>query len=277
MKKFLSLLALLLAACLLLSACRTDRKDNSTTATTTTTEPISDPLPPEERYTDELGRYICKNVAVDTKMEQYFVPYNGRLITDSMGDDRIGCMIREKEFEQSTVAVVKKIASESYFIAYEDERTPLAYTYSTLEIVSLPEGGLNYHNLQVGDTITVIEPYAFSPDSPNVIYRSHISPRFSLQWGIMEFGNEYLVNITSLLSSIQCNETGKEKSEVLELPDDCFFLFADIYPVDREVYDAWMSDSKSADDLAIPTAYEEWALNWWNIVYQWAYEQYVMN
>ena len=236
----LSLLALLLAACLLLSACKTANKPSTTTTsatttTTTTTAPITDPLPAEERYTDELGRYVCKNVATLAKLEQYFVPYNGRLITDSMGDDKICCMIRDKDYQESTVAVVKKIASESYFTAYEDQRTPLAYTYSTLEIVSLPEGGLNYHSLQVGDTITVVEPYAFSPDSPDVIYRSHIFPRFSLQWGIIEFGSEYLVNITSLLSSIQCNETGKEKSETLELPDDCYFLGADLYPVDRKV------------------------------------------
>lgn len=285
MKKALPipLLALLLVACLLLPACKTANKPSSTTttsATTTTaatTPPITAPLPTEERYTDEMGRYVCKNVATLAKLEQYFVPYNARSITDSMGDDKICCMIREKDYQESTVAVVKKIASESYFTAYEDQRTPLAYTYSTLEIVSLPAGGLNYHNLQVGDTVIVVEPYAFSPDSPNVIYRSHIFPRFSLQWGIMEFGSEYLVNITSLPSAIQCNETGKETSETLELPDDCYFLGADLYPVDRKVYDAWMSEAQTAGDLAIPSAYPEWASEWWTIIYQWAYEEYVSN
>ena len=268
-------LALTLISSLLLLACTPDNESTITTVTTMVSD--NDPLPVEERYTDETGRYVCKNVTIDTKMEQHLLPYNGRIITDSFGDDKIGCMIKQKDFEESTVAVVKKIASESFFTAYEDERTPLAYTYSTLEILSLPEGGLNYHNLQVGDTITIVESYAFSPDSPDVIYRSHIFSRFSLQWGIMEFGNKYLINITSLPSVIQCNETGKEKSERLELPDDCYFLGADLYPVDREVYDAWMSDSKSADDLAIPTAYEEWASEWWTIIYQWAYEQYVMD
>lgn len=272
MKKSLAIIALLLVPCLLLSACGTEAETTTTAATTE----APTPLPVEERYTDETGRYVCKNVAINAEMEQYFVPYNGRQIqTDSLGqgDTVVHCLI--KDVEQSTVAVVKKTASESYYTAYDDGRTPLAYTLSTIEIVSLPEGAVNYHNLQIGDSITVVEAYAFAPDAPDVIYRSHIIPRNSDQWGLMEFGNTYLVNITNLLAIVKCNETGKEKSETIELPDDCYIVAADIYPTDPAVYDNWMNETPIAGDLAIPTAYSEQSLQHWSIVYRWAYEQYV--
>lgn len=273
MIKSLATLVLLLVPCLLLSACG-KVADAPTTTTITTVAPPA-PLPAEERYTDEVGRYISKNVAINAEMEQYFVPYNSissNGCATGQGYTSINCFI--KDFEESTVAVVKKTASESYYTAYDDGRTPLAYTLSTIEIVSLPEGAVNYHNLQVGDSITIAEAYAFAPDAPDVIYRSHIIPRNSDQWGLMEFGNTYLVNITNLLAIVQCNETGKEESETIELPDDCYIVAADIYPIDQEIYKAWLNDS-AVGDLAIPTAYPEQSLQHWSTIYQWAYEQYV--
>lgn len=273
MKKSLPILALLLAACLLLSACGNSPVETITT-TAATTEAAKNPLPAEERFTDETGRYVCKNVMINTDTQQHCVPYDAyRIPSDSTSHGRIGCLIQD--WEASTVAVVQKTASESYYTAYEDGRVPLAYTLSTIEIISLPEGGANYYNLQIGDSMTVVEAYAFSPDAPDVIYRSHIIPRYSYQWGLMEFGNTYLVNITDLISSIQCSETGKEKTEMVSLPEDCYFIAADIYPTDQAVYDAWMSEAPMAGDLAIPTAYNEQSLQEWSIVYQWAYQQYV--
>ena len=273
MKKSLAILALLLSPCLLLSAC--GKAESTATTVATTEEAPQNSLPAEERYTDETGRYVCKNVAIDTDTQQYFVPYDGgRVQTDLTGAEytSIGCSI--KDWEETSIAVVRKIASESYYTAYEDDRTPLAYTLSTLEIVSLPEGGTNYHNLQIGDRITVVEAYAFSPDAPDVIYRSHIIPSTSYQWGLMELNHSYLVSVTNSLSAIQCSQTGKESSESVKLPDGCYLVAADLYPTDRAVYDAWMSESPVAKDLAIPTAYSEQALKRWSSVYQWAYEQY---
>lgn len=271
MKKH-TILILFLLPCLLLSSCGT--ATDTTTTTAVTAEAPRDPLPAEERYTDETGRYVCKNVAINTEMAQYFVPYDARPnVTDSIEYTRIGCGIYD--WEASTVAVVKKTASESYYTAYEDGRTPLAYTLSTIEIVSLPEGGTNYYNLKIGDSITIIEAYAFAPNAPDVIYRSQIIPQYSFHWGLIEFGNTYLVNIALLFSAIQCNETEKEGSEILELPEDCYMVAADIYPTDQAVYDAWMSETPIAGDLAIPTAYKEQSLQEWSIVYQQAYKQYV--
>lgn len=267
MKK--TLLALLLVPCLVLSAC--GKTEETITTTAATTEAPKNPLPAEERYTDETGRYICKNVAINSEMEQYFVPYKG----GSFEGNAIGCYIADK-FDISTMATVKKIASESYFITYEDERTPLAYTLSTLEIIGLPDTAVNYLQLQAGDTIVILEPYAFSPDSPNVIYRSHIHTRQSVHLGIMELGAQYLVNILAAPAQIKCYETDKESSDAVEIPNNCYFLYNDIYPIDSSVYNSWMSETPIAGDLAIPTA-DQTIVQLWSNAYKWAYEQYIAN
>ncbi|MBQ8383103.1 MAG: hypothetical protein IJX47_07870 [Clostridia bacterium] len=267
MKK--SLITLILLPCLLLSACG---KATETATTSATTETPQNSLPAEERYTDEVGRYVCKNVAINAEMEQYFVPYQGYRASDTPNNTSIGCFI--KDFEESTVAVVKKIASESYYTAYEDGRTPLAYTLSTIEIVSLPEGARNAFGMQVGDSVTIVEPYAFSPDNPDVIYRSNLIYRYSYDFGIMEMGNTYLVNLIDIIVYNTCYETDKEPSETLVLPETYYSVAADIYSIDKEIYEAWISDS-AVGDLAIPTTYSKQSLQRWNTVYQWAYEQYV--
>ena len=270
MKKH-TILILFLLPCLLLSSCGT--ATDTTTTTAATAEAPRDPLPAEERYTDETGRYICKNVAINTEMEQYFVPYDGGSLLGDTSLSKIGCYIADK-YDRSTMATVRKIASESYFIPYEDNRTPLAYTLSTLEIVSLPDTVINYLQLRAGDTIVVLEPYAFSPASPNVIYHSHIHWRQSLHLGIMELGEQYLVNIMAAPAQIKCYENDKEHSDAIDVPDNCYFLYNDIYPINSSVYNAFINDYKNATDLAIPTA-DETIVQLWSAAYQWAYEQYV--
>lgn len=266
MKKWIATLALTILPCLLLSSCNAATEPDATTAATTEGTPA--PQPAEERYTDESGRYVCKNVAIGTEMGQNFVPHRAHPATDT---EQTLCLINQ--WIDSTVAIVKKTASESYYTAYEDGRTPLAYTLTTVEIVSLPEGAANAFALQAGDLVTVVEPYAFAPDAPDTIYRPKLIQRFSGDYGLMEIGGTYLVNLTDTTLYTACYETGKEPSE-LPAMENCYSVCADIYPVDEAVYTAWVNDA-APGDLAFPTAYSELQLSSWSTVYQQAYRQYV--
>ena len=83
---------LLLTPCLLLSSCGT-ATDTTTTTAANAEEVQENSIPAEERYTDETGRYVCKNVAINTEMAQHFVPYDGGSLLGDTSLSKIGCYI----------------------------------------------------------------------------------------------------------------------------------------------------------------------------------------
>ena len=288
---YVACVAILIGAIMLLPRWFSEQSPVATQPGETTADNSAvDVISPEERYTEESGRYVSKNVRINGAMEQNYVECHRSNIVDFMTPGSVGCTIwnhsdSENNGHDSTVAVVKKIASESYFTAYDDNRTPLAYTVSTLRIIDLPDAEDNYLGFSEGDTVSVLEPYSFSPDAPDIIYRSHLCPFNPLHFGIMELDRLYLVNLTDAdLFFGGCYEKDKDMSTEPDFAKNYYTVLANTYPIDEKIYSEWKADSNAAyesncevlQDLAIPVSYGS-LIGKWGKAYVWAYETYIAN
>lgn len=155
-------------------------------------------------------------------------------------------------FDESMKATVtaKKVSSISYYHTlnskFDPAITPLAYTVSTFEILSIEQDSDYYHSrsYEVGSTIKIIEWYAVCPveDSPTgevSIYRSYPYPNKGVEMpDLMEIGKTYrlsLVEGAALdvyddVSSATCYESGTRRSGGIYLYG-CHLIASDVEEV----------------------------------------------
>ena len=102
----------------------------------------------------------------------------------------------------------------------------------------------NTDGLVIGDEVTVLESYAFSPEDPDRIYHSHFRVDFGYKlipvvFGIIATDSPYLVVLMDgepFEKQFNCYETGKELSESIALTEPVYFCYSDIYPLSGDVY-----------------------------------------
>ncbi|MBQ8382867.1 MAG: hypothetical protein IJX47_06675 [Clostridia bacterium] len=224
-----------------------DEVEPAATTTQTSDETESEEYAPDpKQYYDENGVYVCENVPISWNMEQTFVDisdikpiFSFEPAPENSGINISGVIRGEYP---GTVAIIEKISSVSYYKSYEDGRAPLAYTLSTLKILDLPDE--NTDGLVIGDEVTVLESYAFSPEDPDRIYHSHFRVDFGYKlipvvFGIIATDSPYLVVLMDgepFEKQFNCYETGKELSESIALTEPVYFCYSDIYPLSGDVY-----------------------------------------
>lgn len=175
--------------------------------------------------------------------------------------------------DEMITVIAKKVSSRSTYGKYGSDYTPLAMTWSTLEIVEMigepSEAFAKQWGVWEGGEITLLESYAILPtDEGDAIYYSNFFPYRYDRPGLLEEGEEYLMVLASCkgmgIDRISCYGTEDDTLYVATATNDYFLATGDIYPTDGGFYENFTAGS--ASDLCMPeqgsALYDAWAANY---------------